>query len=105
MIPEDVEDLDPGLARERTELAWFRTAISFAAVGAAMLKTAPVVGALILGISGLVYLLGRVSRPAGRAPKHARRHALLLVTGAVTLVSAVALATVFLASDSLFPLP
>ncbi|NKZ05461.1 DUF202 domain-containing protein [Actinomadura latina] len=105
MIPEDVEDLDPGLARERTELAWFRTAVSFAAVGGAMLKTAPVVGGLVLGMSALVYLLGRVSRPAGRVAEHARRRALLLITVAVTVVSAVALATVFLASGSLFPLP
>ncbi|MFA1542668.1 DUF202 domain-containing protein [Actinomadura monticuli] len=104
MIPEDVEDLDRGLARERTELAWFRTAISFAAVGATMLKTAPVVGGLVLGVSVLVYLLGRVSRPDERVAERTRRPALLLITAAVTLVSAVALITVVFASDSLFPL-
>ncbi|MGP4025867.1 DUF202 domain-containing protein [Actinomadura sp. 3N407] len=107
MTPEgldDPEDLDPGLARERTELAWFRTAVSFAALGGAMLQTTPVVGGLILGMSALVHLLGRMSRPAGRAAGPERRHALLLITAAVTLVAVVALATVFLASDSLFPL-
>jgi uncharacterized membrane protein YidH (DUF202 family) len=39
--PNDLEDLQPGLARERTELAWTRTAVSFAAVGVAILKTNP----------------------------------------------------------------
>ena len=39
MTPDhDVEDIDPGLARERTELAWHRTAISVAALGAAILR-------------------------------------------------------------------
>lgn len=102
--PDDPEDLDPGLARERTELAWFRTAVSFAALGGAMLQTTPVVGGLILGMSALVHLLGRATRPAGRVAEHERRHALLLISAAVTLVAVVALATVFLASDSLFPL-
>ena len=32
--PSDREDADPGLARIRTSLAWTRTALSFAAVGA-----------------------------------------------------------------------
>ncbi|MFE4418838.1 DUF202 domain-containing protein [Streptomyces sp. NPDC056817] len=37
-VAEDLEDLDPGLARERTWLAWRRTAISLTAVSAAVLK-------------------------------------------------------------------
>ena len=42
--PDDIEDRDPGLARERTDLAWTRSAISFAALGAAMLHTNAVAG-------------------------------------------------------------
>jgi uncharacterized membrane protein YidH (DUF202 family) len=38
MPSAESQDLDPGLARERTRLAWARTAIAFAAVGAAMLR-------------------------------------------------------------------
>ncbi|MFG2084765.1 MULTISPECIES: DUF202 domain-containing protein [unclassified Spirillospora] len=101
---DDPEDLDPGLARERTELAWFRTAVAFAALGGAMLQTTPVIGGLVLGMSALVHVLGRATRPAGRAAAHERRRALLLISVAVTLVAAAALATVFFASDSLFPL-
>src|SRR6266536_4976476 len=51
---EDMEDLDPGLAGERTELAWTRTAISFAALGGAILKITPAVGVLVLTASALV---------------------------------------------------
>ena len=46
------EDFDPGLARERTRLAWTRTAIAFAAVGAALLKSHLVAGLTVLGLAG-----------------------------------------------------
>ena len=36
--PDDPEDLQPGLARERTELACTRTAVSFAAVGGGIFR-------------------------------------------------------------------
>lgn len=58
----DMEDTDPGLARERTGLAWTRTAISFAALGGAVLKTTAPVGALVLAMSAVVWGLGRMSR-------------------------------------------
>jgi uncharacterized membrane protein YidH (DUF202 family) len=38
---DDIEYAGPGLARERTELAWTRTAIAFAALGAAILRYRP----------------------------------------------------------------
>ena len=70
MTPDDdVEDIDPGLARERTELAWHRTAISVAALGAAILRIRLAAGVTILIISAVVWELGRLSRVpgAGRA--------------------------------------
>ncbi len=45
---------DPGLARERTQLAWSRTAISFAAVGVAILRTDRATGALVIAMSAAV---------------------------------------------------
>jgi len=92
MKPDDIEDLDPGLARERTELAWTRTAIAFAAPGASVLNKAPPAGIVILGMSALIYLLGRVSRPRNRAQRPERRSPLLLVTVAVTTIALIALA-------------
>lgn len=59
--PDDIEDRDPGLAQERTELAWTRTAISFAALGAAMLRSSIVAGLLTIATATLVWALGQLS--------------------------------------------
>ena len=99
MPADDLEDADPGLARERTVLAWTRTAIAFAAVGGALLKTTPLAGLLVLAMSALVWGLGRVSgHPARPGSRRWPRH--LLITLTVTLVSLIALATVLLAGSS-----
>ncbi|HEX2312138.1 MAG TPA: DUF202 domain-containing protein [Thermomonospora sp.] len=41
---------DPGLAYERTELAWMRTTVSLLALGAAVVKMAPVAGLVMLAM-------------------------------------------------------
>jgi uncharacterized membrane protein YidH (DUF202 family) len=55
------EERQPGLARERTALAWTRTAIAFGALGGVVLKVNVVTGLIILGIAPLVWQLGRMS--------------------------------------------
>lgn len=98
-LADDMEDADPGLARDRTELAWTRTAIAFAAVGGALLKTTPLAGLLVLGMSALVWGLGRLSgHPGLPESRHWPRH--MLITLTVTLVSLVALAVILLARSS-----
>jgi uncharacterized membrane protein YidH (DUF202 family) len=87
--PDDIEDVDPGLAGERTELAWHRTAISFAALGGAILKIRPAAGIPILIISAAVWELGRAARLHATADTRGRR--LLLITVAITAISATAL--------------
>jgi uncharacterized membrane protein YidH (DUF202 family) len=64
--PDDTEpeERDPGLARERTSLAWTRTAISFGALGGVVLKVNVITGLLILAIAPLVWQLGRLSGEA-----------------------------------------
>jgi uncharacterized membrane protein YidH (DUF202 family) len=64
---DDPEERDPGLARERTSLSWTRTAISFAALGGAMLKENVITGLIILAIAPVVWQLGRVTRGKGGA--------------------------------------
>ena len=65
------EESDPGLARERTSLAWTRTAISFAALGGVVLKENVITGLIILAVVPLIWRLGRLSRsgaPPSRLP-------------------------------------
>ena len=94
MIPEDVEQLDPGLARERTKLAWARTAIAFAALGGAILKKEPVAGLVVLALTPLIWGLGRfVGHTAERPELQPRR--LLAVTVTVVAVSALAMVIAF----------
>ncbi|MFJ9542480.1 DUF202 domain-containing protein [Streptomyces sp. NPDC101225] len=87
---------DPGLARERTQLAWVRTAISFAAVGVAILRTDRPVGAVVIVMSAAVWSLGQL--PAHQRAEGGRGHGLTqrrtvqLIAATTTLVSLVALA-------------
>jgi len=86
-LPEDPEDLSPGTAAERTRLAWERTAIAFGAVGLAMLRGEPAAGLIVLGVTPLIWALGRyvsAARPAARSRR------LLLITVAVTGVAVLA---------------
>ena len=92
--PDDIEYADPGLAGERTELAWTRTAIAFAALGATLLKSHPVVGLLVLVLSAVVWRLGRLSGTAVAGDVRQRR--LLLITVSTVGVSLVALVLSFL---------
>ena len=82
--PPDYEDADPGLARVRTSLAWTRTALSFAAVGAVTLSKDVIAGLLILATAPVIWWIGRL---AHRLPGRIR-----LVTATIVIVSLVALA-------------
>jgi len=81
--PSDREDADPGLARIRTSLAWTRTALSFAAVGAVTLKKDIIAGLLIIAAAPAIWRLGRLA--------HHLPGRLRLVTATIVAVSVVAL--------------
>jgi uncharacterized membrane protein YidH (DUF202 family) len=74
---------DPGLARERTALAWTRTALSFAAVGGVVLKREVVPGLVLLAVAPAIYVVGRLAYT--RPEKHK------LVTATIVAVALVAL--------------
>jgi uncharacterized membrane protein YidH (DUF202 family) len=89
-LSEDPEDRSPETAAERTRLAWERTAITFGAVGLAMLRDEPVAGLIVLAVTPLIWALARyvsVTPPPGT---RARARRLLLVAVAVTGVAVVA---------------
>jgi uncharacterized membrane protein YidH (DUF202 family) len=75
--------LDPGLARERTSLAWTRTAISFAAVGGVVLKRQIVPGLILLALAPAIWLLGRLA--------YSRPGKFKLITATIVAVALVAL--------------
>ena len=76
----------------RTRLAWTRTAIAFAALGAAMLKWSPLAGGLVLALSVPVWAAVRGTVLPTRSPR-----GLLMVTVIVVVVALVALAITLLA--------
>jgi uncharacterized membrane protein YidH (DUF202 family) len=90
---DDPEERDPGLARERTSLAWLRTAIAFAALGGTVLKANILSGAIIIAMAPVVWQLGRVARSrSGPAdlPRVGAPH-LFYMTVAIVVVALLAL--------------
>jgi uncharacterized membrane protein YidH (DUF202 family) len=85
---DDPEERDPGLARERTTLAWMRTALSFAALGGAVLKDNVITGLLILAAAPVIWMLSRVSRGrAGSAPPAIGPNRLFLIAVSIVVVA------------------
>ncbi len=81
--PRDPDQRDAGLARERTSLAWTRTALSFAAVGGVVLKREIIPGLILLAVAPAIWLLGRLA--------YTRPGKLKLVTATIVAVALVAL--------------
>ena len=90
MADNDPDERDPGVAMERTMLAWRRTAIGFAAVGAAILKANVPAGLAVLAMSVPIWIVDRLSRRSVSTWLSARRH--LLITATVIVIALAALA-------------
>lgn len=96
---KDPEESDSGLARERTSLAWTRTAISFAALGGVVLKVNVVTGLIILAVAPLVWQLGRLFRGSGQAPGVSRAR-IRLITASIVGVALLCLLVALLAPSA-----
>jgi uncharacterized membrane protein YidH (DUF202 family) len=95
---DDPEEREPGLARERTSLAWTRTAISFAALGGVVLKANVVTGLIILAIAPVIWRLGYVTRGSapGSDPSGIGQLRLFLITTSIVLITLLCLAVAIL---------
>jgi uncharacterized membrane protein YidH (DUF202 family) len=83
-------DEDRGLARERTTLAWTRTALSFGAVGGVIVKSHAILGLIILGCAPVVWQLGRLTmREAPGQVLYRRMRTIIVVIVAVAVVALV----------------
>lgn len=78
----DDPEADAGLARERTALAWTRTALSFGAVGGVIVKSHVIPGLAIMVIAPVVWQLGRMTRN-GPPPARIRLITLIVVGVAI----------------------
>jgi uncharacterized membrane protein YidH (DUF202 family) len=99
-------DSDPGLARERTRLAWSRTVLAFAAVGIVVLRKDVAAGVIVLATAPVVWLVGHVVAREARPERKSAR--LLVVTASVIVTAIVALLVAFLSHspgslDEIFP--
>lgn len=98
-VPPDIEEADPGLARDRTQMAWTRTAIAFAAAGAAILKTRLAAGLIVLALGAATWAVTRFF-PGPVTDDGSRPRQLLLVTAAITVAALVCLVIVLTAPVS-----
>ena len=85
-VPDVPDVKEPG---DRTRLAWNRTSVAFLAIGAAMLKTAPVAGLVVLAMGLPIWAIA--SRAERTAVAITAAAELRLVTVIVVLVSCTAL--------------
>jgi uncharacterized membrane protein YidH (DUF202 family) len=88
--PDEPSVTDPA---NRTRLAWSRTALAFAAIGAAMLKNSPVEGSAVLAVTIVIWAVAR--RTSRRQDARSSAAALRLVTATVVLVALTALVVAF----------
>ena len=89
-MPAKRDDRGVGDPANRTRLAWTRTAIAFAAIGAAMLKSSPAAGATVLALCLPIWAVARRTRHTADALS--LLSGLGLVTVTVVLVALAALA-------------
>jgi uncharacterized membrane protein YidH (DUF202 family) len=88
-MPADLDEPGVGDPANRTRLSWTRTAIAFAAIGAAMLKSSPIAGAVVIALSLPIWTAAHRVRHSADAASATSGFA--LVAGTVVLVAIAAL--------------
>jgi uncharacterized membrane protein YidH (DUF202 family) len=91
-------DEDRGFARERTALAWTRTALSFGAVGGVIVKSHAVLGLIVLGCVPVIWQLGRLTMQEVPDQTLDRRMRMIIVV--ILAVAVMALVVSFLGKST-----
>lgn len=91
-MPADQDEPGVGDPANRTRLSWTRTAVAFAAIGAAMLKSSPIAGAVVIALSLPVWAAAHRVRHAANAAAAASGLALVAVTVVLVAIAALAVA-------------
>ena len=91
-MPADPDEPGVGDPANRTRLAWTRTAIAFAAIGAAMLKSSPIAGAIVIALSLPIWAAVRRTRHTADAVSATSGLALVAVTVVLVAMAALAVA-------------
>ena len=110
MSPYEADSRDPGLASERTDLAWDRSGLSLIACGAVVIRglaNTPVtrghlaVGACIVGLGVVAWALGwwRLARARGRGQRRTTSGDLLPVSVGVAAIGVAALVLCIVSPD------
>jgi uncharacterized membrane protein YidH (DUF202 family) len=89
---------DRGLARERTALAWTRTALSFGAVGGAIVKSHVVPGLIVMGCAPVIWQLGRMT--THEVPGRTLERRIRAILAVIVAVAVVALVVSFLSNGT-----
>jgi uncharacterized membrane protein YidH (DUF202 family) len=100
-MPADPDEPGVGDPANRTRLSWTRTAIAFAAIGAAMLKFSPIAGVVVIALSLPIWAAAHRVRHTTDAVSAASGLALVAIT--VVLVAIAALVVALLGHSSGIP--
>jgi len=88
----DLDEPGVGDPANRTRLAWTRTAIAFAAIGAAMLKSSLIAGVVVIALSLPIWAAARRVRHATDAASAASGLALVAITVVLVAIAALMVA-------------
>jgi uncharacterized membrane protein YidH (DUF202 family) len=91
-MPADPDEPGVGDPANRTRLSWTRTAIAFAAIGAAMLKSSPIAGAVVIALSLPIWATAHRVKHTADGASSASGLALVAVTVVLIAIAALGVA-------------
>jgi uncharacterized membrane protein YidH (DUF202 family) len=91
-MPADPDEPGVGDPANRTRLSWTRTAIAFAAIGAAIVKSSPIAGVVVIALSLPIWTAAHRVRHTTDAATPANGFALVAITVVLVAIAALVVA-------------